>query len=431
MNDARTLTAEVAVVGAGLAGLAAATVAARAGASVVQLDVRSPGGRARSDERDGYIFNQGPRGLFRAGPGAGVLDRLGVTFQGSLPHSAVAGYRESTDVLAVLPTSSGSLLRSPLMGVGDKIRLGRLLASLRKVEAAPLAPLSAAGWIDSLGLTSRGGAVLSAITRVVTYAADLCQISADASVRQLQLFLEGNVLYLDGGWQALVDGLGTAASAAGVRLLAGERVTAIDTTQEQTWGVTTPVRTVRASSVVIAAGGPDMARALLPSRPAWEVGPPATAACLDLGLRRLPTTKVAFGLDQPLYFSTHGPNARLAPADGVLVHVMRYGARTSAVDRSELWSLAERCGVAAQDVVVERFLHEMTVCHALPQPGEGLGGRPRVTATGGPGLFVAGDWVGSVGLLADAALSSGEAAGRAAASWAKDVAPSVSGMVRR
>jgi predicted NAD/FAD-dependent oxidoreductase len=32
-----------------------------------------------------------------------------------------------------------------------------------------------------------------------------------------------------------------------------------------------------------------------------------------------------------------------------------------------------------------------------------------------PGLFVAGDWVGPTGLLADAAVSSGEAAARAAA----------------
>ena len=46
MSDGENLGVEVAVVGAGLAGLAAATVAARQGISVALLDVRSAGGRA-------------------------------------------------------------------------------------------------------------------------------------------------------------------------------------------------------------------------------------------------------------------------------------------------------------------------------------------------------------------------------------------------
>ncbi len=204
--------------------------------------------------------------------------------------------------------------------------------------------------------------------------------------------------------------------------MAGERAVAVAAGEAGTWEVVTPARTVRASSVVIAPGGPDEARALCPGMPRWGLGSPATAACLDLGLRNLPTTKVAFGLDEPLYLSTHSPSARLAPAGGVLVQVMRYGARTSGEDRAQLWALAERCGITKQDVVVQRFLHEMMVCHALPKPGAGLAGRPGIDAGDLPGVFLAGDWVGPVGLLADAALSSGEAAGRAAAQRAKNFA---------
>jgi hypothetical protein len=61
--------------------------------------------------------------------------------------------------------------------------------------------------IDLLGLKANGTAVLSTLTRVATYAGDLRPISTDAAVGQLQLVLEGNVLYLDGGWQTLVEGL--------------------------------------------------------------------------------------------------------------------------------------------------------------------------------------------------------------------------------
>ncbi len=360
-----------------------------------------------------------------------MLGRLGVKLQGAPPHSVATGYSEATGDLAVLPTSAASLLRSPLVSIGDKVRLGRLLTTLSKVDACSLASQSAAEWINSLGLNPNGAAVLSALMRVATYAGDLGLISADAAVGQLQLVLEGNVLYLDGGWQTLVDGLVAASSTVGVRLLAGERVTGVNAGEGGTWEMTTPARTVRASSLVIASGGPDTARALLPSMPKWELGSPATAACLDLGLRSLPPTKVAFGLDEPLYLSTHSPSARLAPAGGALVHVMRYGARTSAQDRPQLWALAERCGVTEADVVVQRFLHEMTVSHPLPLPGAGLAGRPGINAADLPGVFLAGDWVGPVGLLADAALESGEAAGRAAAERAKNVPSPIGGMVRR
>jgi len=404
---------EVVVVGAGLAGLAAAAVAARDGASVVVYDARAAGGRARSDKREGFVLNQGPHALYRTGTGADVLSRLGVDFSGSPPHPVASGYTEATGRLAVLPTSAGTLVSSRILGVADKVRFARLLATLPKRRCASFGALSAAEWIASLGLSSRGAGVISALTRVATYAGDLELISADAAVAQLQLAL-GGVVYLDDGWQSLVDGLVAAAASAGARVLEGERVAALNARADGNFEVRTPARTLLAASVVVAAGSPAAARALLPHPPSWALGTPAMAACLDLGLRRVPDTMVAYGLDQPLYLSTHSPRAQLAPPGGAVVHVMRYGARTSAEDRAQLWALARRCGIADPDVVVQRFLHEMMVCHALPRPGSGLGGRPAIDATGTNGVFLAGDWVGPVGLLADTSLASGEAAGRAA-----------------
>jgi hypothetical protein len=51
----------------------------------------------------------------------------------------------------------------------------------------------------------------------------------------------------------------------------------------------------------------------------------------------------------------------------------------------------------------------------VPVPGVGLAGRVDVGDTGHDGVLVAGDWVGPRGHLADAALASGEDAGRLAA----------------
>jgi hypothetical protein len=64
----------------------------------------------------------------------------------------------------------------------------------------------------------------------------------------------------------------------------------------------------------------------------------------------------------------------------------------------------------------------MVVAHATPVPGSGLRGRPAIDATGAAGLFLAGDWVGSEGMLSDATLASAEAAARAAITHAAKVA---------
>jgi len=55
----------------------------------------------------------------------------------------------------------------------------------------------------------------------------------------------------------------------------------------------------------------------------------------------------------------------------------------------------------------------MTVAHAMPRAEEGgLAGRPGVKLDGRPGVFLAGDWVGARGMLADAAAASAEEAAR-------------------
>jgi hypothetical protein len=83
--------------------------------------------------------------------------------------------------------------------------------------------------------------------------------------------------------------------------------------------------------------------------------------------------------------------------------------------RTELRALAALSGIDEADVVHERYLHRCVVAHGAPAAsGGGLAGRPPIDALGLPGLFVAGDWVGPTGMLADASAASGEAAAIAA-----------------
>jgi hypothetical protein len=182
-------------------------------------------------------------------------------------------------------------------------------------------------------------------------------------------------------------------------------------------------REIHAGAVVLAAGTPAADAALLGGRPsAWvDLGPEVEASCLDLGLRRGLEHPVLFGIDPPIYLVDHaGSAAGLAPAGGGLVHVLHYlplGDDTPAdVLRAGLEDHARLAGVDPSAVEEQRFLLRMTVVGAVPTPAAGgLAGRPAIDSAGVAGVYVAGDWVGPRGWLADAALSSGEAAGRAAA----------------
>ena len=84
-NTTETTATDIAVVGAGLAGLIAATDAARAGHRVTLFDARHPGGRAASTDIRGFRFNQGAHALYDTGPARAILTSLGVSLTGGPP----------------------------------------------------------------------------------------------------------------------------------------------------------------------------------------------------------------------------------------------------------------------------------------------------------------------------------------------------------
>lgn len=394
----------VVVIGAGLAGLAAAATAARAGAAVTLLDSRSPGGRARTDNKDGFLLNQGPHALYKGGPGRKVLARLGLRPSGHNPP--LRGSR------GLAGGQARSLLTSP--------QAIQIIARVTGTDPKKWAGRTTREWIDGMGWREEAAALTEALVRVTTYVADMDRLPADLALTQMRSGLLRGVSYLDGGWATLVDGLAANAGAAGATVLTAAPASRIDGGPGRWEVVTTSGKVLEAAAVVIAAGSPAAVRALLPVEDDWgDLGPEVTAACLDLGLRGRPP-KFLLGVDEPLYFSPHCPPGDLAPAGHGLVQVMRYGARDAHADHAELSAFAATAGVCDENVVIERFLARMVVTHMVPSPERGLDGRPRVAVDvdEADGLFIAGDWVGPVGWLADAALASGEEAGKLAATVA-------------
>lgn len=420
---------DVIVVGGGLAGLTAAAVAARAGRRVRVFE-RAPGlgGRAATHVEAGFSFNLGPHALYRGGPGLGVLRELGLEPKGSPPP--VNGYVLRGGKLHTLPGGFFSLLVSGLLPLGGKLEVARLLARATKIDTAELMGVTVADWLARL-THAESRDWLAGLLRVSTYANAPAVQSAGVAVEQLKQAFTHGVLYLDGGWRTLIEGLHAVAVAAGAEVAHGTGVAAVVASDGAVRGVRLSSGEVVRAGAVVLAGTPAMAQGLLAE--VAEAGRTraavlaasavqARAACLDLGLKALPRPKSRFvlGADQPLYLSVHsGIAAGLAPEGGATVHVARYLAPedVGADAEPELEALMDLAQPGwREQVVARRFLPSMLVAGGIESArAGGFAGRPPVQAVDVAGLLLAGDWVGADGHLAGASLASGRAAGQAAA----------------
>lgn len=422
---------DVVVVGGGLAGVTAAATAARAGRSVVLLDGHPGANRAATEAVGRFLFNRGAHALYRRGAGRAVLGRLGVAVSGARPPLRGAHGRRG-DVVDRLPLGPVSVARSRLVSARGLARLGRVLSGMPRWRPDELADRTAAAWFDELGLDGDERQVLEMLARTATYVADLDAVSADLVALQVGLAARGNVEYLHGGWQTLLDGLAATGHRAGVERVSAAARAVVPEGRLVRVVVAAPsagngsAADLLAGAVVVAGGTPDAMAAVLPERPAAWAGlaGPVHVACLDLGLVEPPPTRVLLGLDRPLYLICHAPPARLAPEGGAVVHGLRYlrraEARTAADLRGELEAHARLAGIDPATAEEARYRHRMVSTGALPVPETGgLAGRPGVASTGLDGVFVAGDWLGPGAHLADAALATGEEAGRRAAERAE------------
>ena len=405
---------DVAVIGGGLGGLTAALYLAQAGHSVTIFDSRpSLGGRARTDERRGFLFNQGPHALYLAGEAHATLADLGIKPRGGNPGTNGTVLRNGR--VHVGPADVKTLLSTSALGFKEKLDFGRLLARLPKLDGTRYRNLTVNEWLDD-NLRTEGARLLTeALVRLTTYANQPDQLSADVAISQIQMGLGVGVLYLDDGWQQLVDALADRLRAnPKVEFRLGQRLTELPDTRV----------------VVVATGDPVSTGKLVGTRFAADaetgtlghpgVGPAARAACLDLGTSEPPNQDLILGMDEPFYLSNHSTGGRLAPEGMWHVAAVSYLGAGDVGDRDELTRLASLGWGGETDLervtVESRYLHDMTTAAAIPVAGGGgMAGRPDSSATGHDNVFIVGDWVGPRGHLADASMASARNAADAVA----------------
>ena len=425
MKEQKPQSVDVAIVGAGLAGLATAALLLRDGHSVVVLE-RSPrcGGRAATTASGSFRLNLGPHALYEGGPAARVLADLDVGYRGRRPSiDGALAYHGGR--LHTLPGGFLSLVTTSLCGVSGKLELARLLASLESIDARSLDSTSVTTWLNDSIADPVVRDLVGALLRLSTYSNDPAAASAGAAVEQLQAAVGRGVRYVDGGWQTLVDALAARVEAAGGHVRVGARVARVRAADDGCRASLDDGTTVEAAAVVLAVEPAVAAR--LVDGPGGDVlgewrdaARPLRAACLDVALRELPRPQSTFclGIDEPLYLSVHSRYAELAPRGGAVVHALRYlepGAADGEASERALESLMDRVQPGWRERIVERrYLPNMTVAFDVPAAARGgLAGRPGPEVPGAPDLFVAGDWVGDRGQLVDASLASASAAAAA------------------
>lgn len=400
---------DLVVVGGGVAGLVAAAFSARAGLSVRLFDKAGLGGRARTRSKGEHRLNLGAHALFRAQPFARALETLRVTVPGR--RVPAMGQALLEDRLHGLPAGPVSMLTTGLLDARGKVELAGRMVWLRGLDPRGLEARTVGEVLDAEVAHPGVRALLLGLMRVATYDEHPEALAGDAGFGQLRRAVFHGVDYVDGGWQTLVDGLAATARALGAEIAPDARVRGPAERRGDVFRIPVGDGEVLARAVVVAAG-PAVAGQLFPelALPPLE---PVRAACLDVALGTVPRPHHRFvmGLDRPLYYSLHSSVARLAPEGQGVAHLLRYGGGTPSAEQ-ELRALLDRMQPDAR-IVEARYLPEMTVAHHRPTlAAGGLRGRPTVE-TALPGVFLAGDWVGEEGLLADAAAASAARAAEA------------------
>ncbi|WP_316572660.1 FAD-dependent oxidoreductase [Neobacillus sp. YIM B06451] len=412
---------EVAIVGGGIAGLMSSIYAAKAGKRTIVLEQQKLlGGRAITNKKQGVYFNLGAHALYK-GEAYEAFRELGLRLEGSSP--SIDAYGMWKGQLLPIPTNTSSFFQTPLLSLGGKLELAKWFMKIGKMDTSVWNQISIRDWIETQLYDPMLRNVFYALLRTSTYLLAPELHAAGPALKQLQRALKG-VLYLDKGWGTLVEELRQLAVQQGVELVTGCKVAAVEHQDQKVHSILCEGSNRIEAENVILTTPPSISHKLVPYADQTALGTwnkqaiPATVACLDVGLRRLPIHEHQFiyGLDQPIFLTHQTREGKPRPAimsdDGTkLVSLFKYqGPQTDAAkDEDELEQVLDVVQPGWRDeLVTKQFLPKMTVAHDFPHIKRIDNPGPTVPEI--DGLYVAGDWASHGELVVDASVASAKRA---------------------
>jgi predicted NAD/FAD-dependent oxidoreductase len=400
-------TAEVVVVGAGLAGLRAALELSSAGLEVAVLEAGdAAGGRVRTDRVDGMLLDRGFQLLNPAYPQAPVVFDLAALDLHSFGAGVVVAHGRRRDVLADprrMPRYALDGVRFPLGSVREKLAFVRWAAGLgycpasRRTRSRDAADVELAVRLRAVGLT---GPLTDGVLRPFlagVLAEDRFGTSARFAELLVRSFVRGTPALPAAGMQALPDQLAARLPAGALHLDSPVRAVRTD-------GVDADTGSWRARAVVVASDPCTAAR--LTDRPEPSMRPlttwyhlaprsPARAPLLHVDAeRRGPLVNTGVLTD---VVPSYAPGRTLVSSSALGTDVSDDAARAH---------LAVIYGVATAEW---ELVASYRIPGALPATPPGTPLRQPVEL--GTGLFVAGDHRDTASL--QGALVSGRRAARA------------------
>ncbi|HVP82662.1 MAG TPA: oleate hydratase [Nitrososphaeraceae archaeon] len=428
-------TKEVAIIGGGLAGLTAAVYISRNGKNVTIIEKSSEfGGRARTTMKDGFYFNQGPHALYADGLGSRILNELNVIYNGKKVDYTKYFVKDKEKIHQSPIKLSQFLATKLLKGLRGKIEIIRFLVKLNKMNLDGLQRISFQEWLDKSFKNSDSKDFVKMLGRISTYTYNAENLSAKLALNQIKTAVAGGVIYIDEGWQTLVDQLTDIAKRNGVKFVYGKNVDFIAQSYDNNgpnrqlkWKIRLSNNTAISYYNVIIATNPSHVYSLLKDNalvnPEFlsqleKMNRPARVATLDIALSGLPNPNVygAYGMDVPLYLSLHSEFAKLSvDGNGVLFHAIKYLDSSTEPnpiqDKMELEGLLDMVQPGWRKMVVrQRFLPNMIASNTFLNNNKGfMENRPNMEVPGVDNLYIIGDWVGPDGMLADTSFASAKA----------------------
>ena len=426
MVEQRNEQTDVIVIGGGISGLTAACYLAREGVGVTLLE-KAPnlGGRASSQNLDGFTFNRGIHALYTGGATSQVLDELGIAYSFGIPDKLFMLERGE---LRLFPSGLFQLFRTDLFDAGDKLGLVRFFAALAMTKPRSVAHMSVQEWLERNVRRPHLRRMIAAGARTFVYSAALDIVSAEVFVDKMRRSNKHPIHYIEGGWQYLVEALcQKAGQQGGVRVMRAAHAEAIEHESGRVRSVRLRGGGLLGASAVIVATTPREAAKLVdggaypPLRRAVDRLLPGRVAALDVALGRLPSAQhpVVQDLEGSRFMTAQSVYARVAPGEGAMISAFKQldprRPTDPREDERELEDLLDTAqpGWRSEEVLRRQYLPRIEAVSALPTAAEGgFAGRPGTRVPGISNLYLAGDWVGPEGFLADASTASARKAAR-------------------
>ncbi|XZF76346.1 FAD-dependent oxidoreductase [Bacillus sp. AL-1R] len=405
---------DVTVLGGGIAGLTASIYLAQAGKKVLLIDKASKlGGRGISNSIGDAHLNLGAHALYTNC--IEILNEVGVTVSGSVPKLSGAFILGNQSNQMKIIDAFNLFLGNHLKWK-EKMEFIRFYRHIRKMDLEEINHISLEEYLNRKITSYRVKNLILTFIRVATFTSNSELISAGVAIGQLR---SAKVIYINGGWQSIVNDLTKKASQLGVTIQNSTVVSKITGSfpninlilkNDTTINTSCLLSTINPIDLVKLIDGP-IADSFLQK---CNQMIPVKAACLDLVMNGLPNPKLNFalGVDQPWYFSNHSSVAKLSNKEGeIVVHLMKYlnsvNETDSSKDEEELEGVLDLLQPGWRDYVISRrYLPKLIVSNDIKKPFHKSDNNVTNNEFGSEGIYVAGDWVGEKELLLNASLTS-------------------------